>query len=77
MSLPADIGAADDWRTIDSVIAANEAASIVEANKQGGVLVDGDMIVTPEQYSRFFDVKGDTKQTAFAGAGLIDESRVL
>jgi len=55
------------------VIAANAAASIVEANKQGGVLVDGDMIVTPEQYSRFFDVKGDAKQTAFAGAGLIDE----
>ena len=41
------------------------------------MLVDGDMIVTPEQYARFFDEEGNGKDTAFAGAGLKDESQLL
>jgi len=63
----------DDIRTIDEVLAANAQASEEDAASEGGVLVDMDMIVRPEQKARFFNVKGQGNEAAFAGSGLKDE----
>ena len=81
LSLPddvADVDAADDIRTIDEVLAASAASSAETASSEGGVLVDLDMIVRPEQFSRFFNgVEGQVKEAGFAGSGLKDESENL
>jgi len=63
----------DDIRTIDEVLAAGASASEELAASEGGVLVDLDMIVRPNQFNRFFNVKGTGNQAAFAGSGLKDE----
>ena len=63
-----------DPRSIDEIISSSASASAKRAAEAGGVLLDMDMIVTPEQYARFFDGYGKGKHSAFAGAGLIDES---
>ena len=74
LALPPNLDNGDDDRTIDEVIAAGAADSAKAATEQGAILVDMDMVVTPEQYGRFFDDDGNGKHTAFAGAGLRDES---
>jgi len=73
LALPPNLDNGDDDRTIDEVIAAGAADSAKAATEQGAILVDMDMVVTPEQYGRFFDDDGNGKHTAFAGAGLRDE----
>ena len=76
LALPSLDDVAADSRAVDEVVAGNAESAAAAAAAQGGILVDGDMIVTPEQYGRFFD-DNDGKTSGFAGSGLKDESQFL